>query len=160
VASLELNANLLRVETNSAGRDARAHAWLSELLGDAVESVEVDSKSLEQARREPAPAVAQARALPRKLKAKLERELLDRHYREWLDVPVPALDNVTPRQAARDPKLRARLIDLLKGLENHSARGAGASGPAYDPAGCGRRLGWVRSGSESAESFARMGSII
>lgn len=36
------------------------------------------------------------------------------HDRAWLDKPVLALDGKTPRQAASDPVLRARLIRLLK----------------------------------------------
>ncbi|MBI3886545.1 MAG: hypothetical protein HY302_12575 [Opitutae bacterium] len=34
---------------------------------------------------------------------------------KWLDTPVPALDGRTPRQAAGEPALRARLLPMVKG---------------------------------------------
>lgn len=38
------------------------------------------------------------------LAAGIERDFHEKHYREWLDTPVPALGNRTPRAAALDPK--------------------------------------------------------
>jgi hypothetical protein len=43
-----------------------------------------------------------------------ERELMRAADRAFLDDDIPALDNKTPREAARDPALRPRLIRLLK----------------------------------------------
>jgi hypothetical protein len=44
--------------------------------------------------------------------------------RAWLDTEVPALDHRTPREAARNKRLRLRprLRELLMHLENQSAR--------------------------------------
>jgi hypothetical protein len=42
--------------------------------------------------------------------------------RAWLDTEVPALDHRTPREAARNKRLRPRLRELLMHLENQSAR--------------------------------------
>jgi len=38
----------------------------------------------------------------------------EQHYRQFIDSPAPMLDDKTPRQAARDKKLRPKLIDLMK----------------------------------------------
>lgn len=46
--------------------------------------------------------------------ATLEAQLLRAAHRNFLDEAVPALDNRTPRQAARDPVLRRRLVQLMK----------------------------------------------
>jgi hypothetical protein len=43
-----------------------------------------------------------------------EFELMRAADRAFLDDPIPALDNQTPREAARNPALRPRLIRLLK----------------------------------------------
>jgi hypothetical protein len=43
-----------------------------------------------------------------------ERELLAAFERRFPDEPLPALDNRTPRQAAGDPALRPKLIQLMK----------------------------------------------
>jgi hypothetical protein len=73
-------------------------------------------------------------------------EHLDKHYREWLDVPVPALDGDTPRHAAARPELRPRVVDLLKQIENGTARGrAQSSGmPGYDVGWMWTELGLTR----------------
>ncbi len=49
------------------------------------------------------------------------RDHLDKHYRETLDAPIPALSGKSPRQAARTPTGREKVIDWLKMLENRSA---------------------------------------
>jgi hypothetical protein len=48
--------------------------------------------------------------------------LWDEMDRAWLDTEVPALDGHTPRQAARDKRLRPRLRALLVDIENQVAR--------------------------------------
>jgi hypothetical protein len=45
---------------------------------------------------------------------------------EWLDLEIPALDGATPREAARDRRLRSRLRELLLDIENREARITGA----------------------------------
>ncbi len=55
--------------------------------------------------------------------------------REWLDLEIPALDGSTPREAAKDRRLRVRLRDLLIDMENREARMAGS--------GQGRDLTWM-----------------
>jgi hypothetical protein len=50
--------------------------------------------------------------------------MLDQHYRQCLDEPIPALDNKTPRQCARSKKGRAKVIEWLKHLENNELRRA------------------------------------
>jgi uncharacterized protein (DUF2384 family) len=52
---------------------------------------------------------------------------LDRHYRDLLDQPVPALGNKSPRAAARTAKGRAKVVDWLKTIENHTAKFAGSN---------------------------------
>jgi hypothetical protein len=51
----------------------------------------------------------------------LERQLLNDHYRRWLDEPLPALDGRSPREASRGPQ-REELELLLRGIENRAER--------------------------------------
>ena len=60
----------------------------------------------------------------------------ERHYRGWLDEPLPALDGRTPREAAGLKAARPKLIALLKDMENLSARERLDGRPAYD-------FGWM-----------------
>ncbi len=40
-------------------------------------------------------------------------EFIRGYEQQWLDEPIPALDEYTPRQAANDPTRRADLVRLL-----------------------------------------------
>jgi hypothetical protein len=57
----------------------------------------------------------------------------ERHYRAWLDEPVPALEGVSPREAARSEALRPALVSLLKDLEQMYSRSLEMGRPGYDP---------------------------
>ncbi|MDB4996668.1 MAG: hypothetical protein JWM74_4100 [Myxococcaceae bacterium] len=50
------------------------------------------------------------------------RAIKQRHYEEWLDIPVPALSGLTPREAATKPRKRKQLVLLLKEFENQESR--------------------------------------
>ncbi len=41
-----------------------------------------------------------------------------KHYKAFLDEPVPMIDNLTPRKAALVPGMRPKLIELIKGHMN------------------------------------------
>src|SRR5579872_367935 len=59
-------------------------------------------------------------------------EQADRHYRSWIDVPLPALANKTPRQAVRLRSLRGVLVGLLKDFTAASELERRAGRFAYD----------------------------
>lgn len=44
------------------------------------------------------------------------RDYLARYYRQWLDQPIPALDDQTPRQAATQPGLRNQLAAMIRAM--------------------------------------------
>jgi len=56
------------------------------------------------------------------------RQMMEDHWRDWLDSPVPALGDLTPRQAVGDPAGRRRLEALLIGFES-----PGVADPLLDP---------------------------
>lgn len=60
--------------------------------------------------------------LPREERQQLVRELKERHYADWLDQPVPALEGKTPRAAARTKRGRAQVDLLLRQLEHLESR--------------------------------------
>lgn len=47
---------------------------------------------------------------------------MNEYYLKWLDKPIPALDNKTPREAVKSKKGREKVLDLLKTIENMEAR--------------------------------------
>jgi hypothetical protein len=52
--------------------------------------------------------------IPREVEEKLMKDFYEKTYTKFMDEPVPALDNWTQRQAAVDPRMRMRLIELMK----------------------------------------------
>ncbi len=79
---------------------------------------------------------------PRHVDDSMARALEERHYRDWPDVSLPALDGHTPRAAAQDQALRPRVVELLKQLEHSQQRRARSGGPApLDLAELWRTLG-------------------
>ena len=52
--------------------------------------------------------------IPLEIQAQVMRNFHEQHYRQFLDIPVPMLENKTPRQAAKNKSLRPKLLDLMK----------------------------------------------
>ncbi|MCA9185345.1 MAG: SEC-C domain-containing protein, partial [Planctomycetales bacterium] len=71
--------------------------------------------------------------VPAKVQDELTQEYFSKYYLEWLDDSIPALDNKSPRYAAKSTRLCARLIDLLKDMENMYLRALTQGDPAFDP---------------------------
>ena len=69
------------------------------------------------------------------------REMLAKFSAAWPDEQIPALGGVTPRRAAQDPKLRPRLVALLKDMESRGPLPGMGAGMAMDIASIRRELG-------------------
>jgi hypothetical protein len=123
-------------EAVSQERAARGRAWLEALAGSQVRYRATALETVDQAMNELRRMPVQAPPEPEEADAGAVRRLYDRHYRAWLDRPVPALGNRTPRAAAGTRIWRARLIDLLKSFENKSERAALHGRPPY-------HFGWI-----------------
>jgi len=57
---------------------------------------------------------------------RLERDIGERFWREWIDLPVKALGGKTPREAAKDARLRTELEALLRDFEEQARRSRGS----------------------------------
>ncbi|HAJ78658.1 MAG TPA: hypothetical protein DCO75_02710 [Fibrobacteres bacterium] len=52
--------------------------------------------------------------IPPEIKAEVLNNFYEQHYRQFIDSPLPALENKTPRQATGNKRLRPKLIDIMK----------------------------------------------
>ena len=91
---------------NLVGPAMGVHENLEDLVDDVPESMEVDPAMLHDP----------------ELQAQM-RSFLTEQYRKTLDEPVPILDNLTPRECAKNPKTRQQAIDWLKHLEQTPSQG-------------------------------------
>lgn len=129
-----LKGKRIRLETMSKPRAERGRQWLEALAGDAVRyhatSYESVVSALEQRARQTEPELTAD--VPPEIAADMIQTIHDRHYRAWVDQPIPDLNNKTPRVAAKSRALRPRVVDILKQLENHAERDRLAGRPSYD----------------------------
>nr|MBA2319778.1 hypothetical protein [Deltaproteobacteria bacterium] len=82
-----------------------------------------------------------APAIPPEVHEELVLTFLARHYRDWVDHPLPALGGATPREAAGRPQLVTQLVSLVRGIEGMYQGALRDGQPAYDPSWMWEELG-------------------
>jgi hypothetical protein len=122
LGSVELQHQTVVLSVNSRARSERGRALLSKALDGLVAQPLIEIQTLEQARATRDPAPAPSLDLSEDDRRTIIKDTLDRHYRDLLDQPIPALGNRSPRAAVRTAGGRVKVVDWLKTLENHSTR--------------------------------------
>ena len=125
-ATFRFEGARVRVDVNSRARRDGA----IRILEEAGARPRVHSES----RIEPAlylPAPGEAVGAPSASDG-MSKEAIEAWQRSWPDEPVPALDGLTPREAAASDQHLARLISLLRQFEHHADRARLAGHPAAD----------------------------
>lgn len=122
LGQIEIRGDALEVEVNSEKRAAKIRREIQKRLGDqcnfakeerqSIETLVQEQKSLPDKR----PVQDRKEDMPPELRAAL-RERMKAHWDAWLDMPIPALKNQTPRRAALTPEGRERLEALLMEFE-------------------------------------------
>ena len=146
LGTMKLEGEIFALEANSVERGARGRALLERLTGSATRHRATTHEDLRRHVMESVTAQALGRKDPHEPKQKASDRALDpnvaealaaehygRYYRAWIDEPVPAIDDRTPREASKVPALRARLEDLIHGLESIYEDALKDGAPAYDP---------------------------
>jgi len=151
LGSWGIEGNRVVLETTSQERASRGRAWLESLFGGRVRyratALETLEQTMNELRTQPPRRSRLALDMPDE-SAGAVRELFDRHYRSWIDRPVPALGNRSPRAAARAALWKPKLMDLLKQLENAAERAARSGRPDYDFGWIWTELGLSRPGNQ------------
>lgn len=125
IATIVVKAREVVVETNSRERADRLRARMEAAFGDCLRFSKRQEESVDE-------MMAKKPSRARKAKPPLQgpeidaalRELKAKHYSTWPDTSLPALDRLTPREAAAQPKYRARLDTLLKEMEYRESQEA------------------------------------
>jgi hypothetical protein len=141
LGSVVLTRKTMRVEVLSMPRARLAQAWFSSLVPKAIRFKAIQVKSREAvadaARSRSGPSQPE---LPPEVVAQIQREYYEKHYREWLDIPVPALGDRTPREASRIKSMRSKLVALIESIEVQAAHSA-RDGEGFDVAFLRTELG-------------------
>jgi hypothetical protein len=126
-ARIEIEGDTLRAATNSRQRLEQTRRLLEDTLGDRIEhradTFTEPNPILRADGMQPAPKL-DGKPLPPEVCAALAEVLRERLTR-WLDEPIPALGDKTPRQAVRSQRGRQDVATLLLKQEQIFARGSG-----------------------------------
>lgn len=121
IATLTINRSTLIVEVNSEKRSKRVQKEIKKRLGDDAVLLRIEVETQEQ-------LMKKVEELPPKSDEESEHDrimrespeareliktMMEQHWKNWLDSPIPALNNMTPRQAVNDPEGRELLESLL-----------------------------------------------
>jgi len=124
-------------ETNSMARALRLKRLLQKALGEAAEYQEIDALSPQAM---PKPSEEETRAFEEeqrhlnsdpKVQELIRGKLHDYYYKSWVLQKIPALDGMTPYQAAKTPEGRRKLAALFDHMEHLNAA-APSGGSEFD----------------------------
>ena len=138
LGSLELKGKSLLVTVNSVARAAKVEALLTKAAGQCLKQPLTTIRTVEQMMAEERPERPREGAdeIPSEIARQIKHDYMDKHYRETLNTPLPALDGKSPRQAVRSAVGREKVLEWLKLIENRNAQHDDAAIGAYD-------FGWM-----------------
>jgi len=122
-----------------------ARDWLEDIAGDAMtykirEVVDPRSeKAREAAKPLPEPDI------PKDMQRLIIHQYLAKHYETWPEISLPALQGKSPLEAVTEERLRPKVIELLKSIDQLEARRIDqAGGEPFDVSFLWERLGLKR----------------
>jgi hypothetical protein len=141
LGDVRLWQNRLELICVSQERLEAGKALLEETLGHLIQHQGDERQDiealLESAESSPLP---RRKPVSRK-EQELLRQMMLEHHQKWLDESIPALNGMSPRQAARDPDMREQLEELLKSVEYTEEKNRREGLPYIDIADMRRDLG-------------------
>ena len=137
--NLEMKSGVLTLTTNSMQRAERGQAVLEALLhglvGPALSKLQTPEQLMAEDESHQLSDGDQklTDTIDPEIAAEVIHNMLDQHYRQCLDEPLPMLGDKTPRQCAKSKTGREQVVEWLKYLENNELRRAAGQGQApYD----------------------------
>ena len=142
LGTIALKDRAVVLSVNSAARAAKGAQMLQGVLAELVRTPLTQIQTVDQVRGSAAGAPP-SKQIPLEVATELVHGVLDKQYRALLDEPVPMLGDRSPRQAARTPAGREKLVAWLKFLENRSGSQVDPTDPmaTYDFGWLWRELG-------------------
>lgn len=126
IGRIVVKRNRMMVESNSTRRADDLRSLLDAHLGELVRHRLREETSQMELLRRGAEGTSRpgSNTLPGNSRefASIAKDFRERHMLAWLDDEIPALGDLTPREAAKSPRSRKSLELLLREFENHEAR--------------------------------------
>jgi hypothetical protein len=144
LGDISIDKTNLKVTVNSLNRAQKIRKEIEKRLGTQVKYKSTNIRSmeslLEDARKsnkeQPAPEMTPEMAA-------IQDELLAIHWEKWIDMEIPALSGITPREAVKTSIGREKLIALLDYIEMNEQKTGDKMGQLKYIRGVRRTLGLV-----------------
>ena len=120
VGHAELGTDSLQLMTNSKKRADALRRRVERALGKLVKRGLREVEDPASAKRPVGVSAPPIEPSPEMLE--VMRQFKERHYASWLDESIPALDGLSPREAARRAASRKKLVVLLNEIEYRESR--------------------------------------
>ncbi len=131
--TIEVDDERIDIAAYSLEMLERAKSIIEKELEGLILHLEDKAKGMESYTEKNRKADAKLNRLPPGVKSKKELDKkLEEHYAEWIDLPLPALDGLTPRKAAGTAEGRKMLDIVLRELENIYKLARERGEPYYD----------------------------
>jgi hypothetical protein len=125
LANVKLMPGILEIRAMSVAKKDFAKKMAEKFFGDLItfdKELTVDlAKQVANENKElpPESNTRNTETITSPLTSDVEEEFMiqfyEKHYQKFLDDKIPAIDDMTPREAMNDPDMRPRLIELMKG---------------------------------------------
>ena len=117
-ASIDIKDKKIKIFTNSEAILNKLGSRLMDNLGGHIKLEKTDIKSMEESL-ESRDEIEKPEKKEDSSLLKLEKNIMEKYYKDWCYQKIPALKNKTPKQAIKTKEGREILKNLLKDFENH-----------------------------------------
>ncbi|MCX6636140.1 MAG: hypothetical protein NT090_13825, partial [Acidobacteria bacterium] len=132
-------------ECNSKQRHKRGKKLLDGLAGAALRHLRDEFTTQKEMKRQalekPRAGKSESEEIPLEVRQQLITEFMERHFATWPDIPLPALDGKTPREAVKTAAGRSKVSAILRDFENGEEHKRRAGEPYYEVARLRAELG-------------------
>ncbi len=133
MGTLQFRKQRMILETNSKERGEQGRRLLEDIAKKAIRYRITEYQDIKQAfDSKSKKGKSTSQSLPPEVEIQVVKNLMDKHYRKWLDEKIPALSHRTPRHAVTLKTYRRKVIDLLKELENTESHSVNRGKAPYD----------------------------
>jgi hypothetical protein len=133
LGSIEIEIDKLTIECHSASLLSKGKRLIENKLQGLIVHKEDSIKQLESFFDKQLRKTPKGRKLPQGVKSQSELDMvLNEHYDGWIDKPLEALENKTPKEAAETEQGREKLGSILKELQNFYEEARERGEPYYN----------------------------
>lgn len=142
LGTVRIKDKSLRLECHSKERLERGKALLLDRLGDSIiHKVDTLQDPYQALKNKPETSQKSESGIPKELEQQLYSQYMRKHYENWLNEKLPALEGKTPLETVKKPWGKKKVAELLKSIENSEEHRKQRGEPYFDTSWLWERLG-------------------